>query len=73
MLEANADYWGGKPDFDRMIMRAVPEMAPRIAALLKGEVDIITQLPPDHGERVNGNATTRGGAARSTPASTCWP
>ena len=59
VLDANADYWGGKPDFDRMVMRAVPEMAPRVAALLKGEVDIITQLPPDQGERVNGNASTR--------------
>src|SRR5687768_3845164 len=39
VLEANADYWGGKPDFDRMIFRAVPETAPRIAGLLKGEVD----------------------------------
>lgn len=59
VLEANGDYWGGKPDFDRMIMRAVPEMAPRVAALLKGEVDIITQLPPDQGDRVNANASTR--------------
>src|SRR5258706_16165070 len=40
-------------------MRPIPETAPRIAALLKGEVDIITQLPPDQGERVTGNATTR--------------
>jgi peptide/nickel transport system substrate-binding protein len=59
VLEANADYWGGKPDFDRMIFRAIPETAPRIASLLKGEVDVITQLPPDHGERVSGNASTR--------------
>jgi len=35
VLEANPDYFGGKPDFDRFIMRAVPEMAPRVAALLK--------------------------------------
>src|SRR4029453_11191314 len=34
VLEANADYWGGKPDFDRLIIRALPEMAPRVAALL---------------------------------------
>src|SRR5262245_17779403 len=27
VLDANADYWGGKPDFDRMVVRAVPEMA----------------------------------------------
>jgi peptide/nickel transport system substrate-binding protein len=59
VLDANADYFGGKPELDRFVMRAVPETAPRVAALLKGEVDIITQLPPDQGERVNGNATTR--------------
>ena len=59
VLEANPDYFGGKPDFDRFIMRSIPETAPRIAALLKGEVDVITQLPPDHAERVTGNATTR--------------
>src|SRR6266850_2384731 len=59
VLEANPDYWGGKIDVDRWTMRPIPETAPRIAALLKGEVDIITQLPPDQGERVAGNATTR--------------
>jgi peptide/nickel transport system substrate-binding protein len=59
VLEANSDYWGGKPDFDRMVVRALPETAPRVAALLKGEIDIITQLPPDQEERVISNATTR--------------
>jgi peptide/nickel transport system substrate-binding protein len=58
VLDANADYWGGKPDFDRLVVRALPEMAPRVSALLKGEVDIVTQLPPDQGERVKGNAST---------------
>jgi len=59
VLEANPDYWGGKIDMDRWIMRPIPETAPRIAALLKGEVDAITQLPPDQEERVAGNASTR--------------
>jgi peptide/nickel transport system substrate-binding protein len=59
VLEANPDYWGGKIDVDRWIMRPIPETAPRIAALLKGEVDVITQLPPDQEERVAGNASTR--------------
>jgi peptide/nickel transport system substrate-binding protein len=58
VLEANGDYWGGKPDFDRLVVRALPEMAPRVAALLKGEIDLATQLPPDQGERVKGNAST---------------
>src|SRR5229473_6619913 len=58
-LEGNPDYWGGKPDFDRLIVRSIPETAPRVAALLKGEVDIITQLPPDQEDRVRANAATR--------------
>src|SRR6266436_6221170 len=58
VLEANPDYWGGRVDFDRLIVRALPEMAPRVAALLKGEVDLITQVPPDQGERVKANAGT---------------
>ena len=59
VLEANPDYWGGKIDVDRVIFRPIPEIAPRIASLLKGEVDVITQLPPDQGERVAGGATTK--------------
>ena len=59
VVEAHDGYWGGKPDFDRLVMRPIPETAPRIAALLKGEVDIITQLPADQGERVAGTPTTR--------------
>src|SRR3989441_4483352 len=58
VLEANPDYWGGRVDFDRLTVRALPEMAPRVAALLKGEVDLITQLPPDQGERVKANPGT---------------
>ncbi|TMQ22781.1 MAG: twin-arginine translocation signal domain-containing protein [Candidatus Rokuibacteriota bacterium] len=59
VCEANPDYWGGRIDMDRWTVRPIPETAPRIAALLKGEVDIITQLPADQEERVAGNATTR--------------
>ena len=44
VFEANPDYWAGRS---------------RIASLLKGEVDVITQLPPDHGERVNAHPSTR--------------
>src|SRR5216684_3943284 len=33
VLEAHPDYWGGKIDVDRVLVRAIPETAPRIAAL----------------------------------------
>ena len=36
VLEANPDYWGGKPDVDRMIFRPIPETAPRVAAAAQG-------------------------------------
>ena len=43
--DAVKDYWGGKIEVDQIIFRRSPTGA-RIAALLKGEVDIITKIPP---------------------------
>jgi peptide/nickel transport system substrate-binding protein len=63
VLEANPDYWGGKVDVDRVVFRPVSEPAPRLAGLLKGEFDAITQLRPDHWERVNQSPTTKGASA----------
>jgi peptide/nickel transport system substrate-binding protein len=59
VLEANPDYWGGRVDVDRVIFRSLPETAARLAALLKGEVDLITALPPDQYERVSQHPTTQ--------------
>ncbi len=59
VLDANRDYWGGKIDADQMIFRPIPELSARLAALLKGEVDLITKIPPDHVERVAKNPTTK--------------
>jgi len=59
VFDANPDYWAGRIDADRVVLRPIVETAPRVAALLKGEVDIITQLPPDQAERVTGNSATR--------------
>jgi peptide/nickel transport system substrate-binding protein len=58
-LDAHPDYWGGRIDADRVVFRPIPETAARIAALLRGEVDIITKLPPDHVERVAKHPTTK--------------
>ena len=59
ILDANRDYWGGKIDVDQIIFRPLPELAARIAALLKGEVDLITKIPPDHVERVSKAPNTK--------------
>lgn len=52
-LEANNDWWGGKIAFQKVTFKPMPEPAARVAALLKGEADIITKLPPDDVERAN--------------------
>src|SRR5882724_11275386 len=58
VLEANPDYWGGRIDFDRLTVRAIPDMAPRGGALPKGEVDLITQVPPRSGRADQGQRGT---------------
>jgi len=59
VLQASGDYWGGKPNVDRVVFRPIPETAARIAALLKGEVDIIFYLPPDHADEVARHPSTK--------------
>lgn len=47
VLERFEDYWGEKPAAKRIEYIVYPETSARITALVTGEVDIITQLPPD--------------------------
>lgn len=46
-FEAYDRYFGGMPAAQKVTIRLVPEVATRIAALLNGEVDLITNIPPD--------------------------
>ncbi|MCY4086220.1 MAG: ABC transporter substrate-binding protein [Actinomycetia bacterium] len=47
VLKANPNYYGGKPAFDTIIYRAVPDPANRLALLQAGEVDIALGLSPE--------------------------
>jgi peptide/nickel transport system substrate-binding protein len=45
----NPDYWeSGKPRFDQVEMRILPEMAVRIAALQAGDLDAVWDLGPEN-------------------------
>ena len=46
VLEANADYFDGAPEFDRVVLREMPNDGSRVAALLAGDVDFIDAVPP---------------------------
>ena len=47
VLEANDQYWKGKPQIRRLIFKPIPEDAARIAALQRGETDLIDGVPYD--------------------------
>jgi peptide/nickel transport system substrate-binding protein len=46
-LEANPDYWGGKPRISRVVFRAIPSESSRLAELLAGSVHLINLVPPE--------------------------
>ncbi len=55
VMERFDDYYGGAPDLKPVgpacvqgaVFRTIPEASTRVAALLAGEVDIITEVPPE--------------------------
>ncbi|MBR0655641.1 ABC transporter substrate-binding protein [Plastoroseomonas arctica] len=46
-FEAHDAYWGGRPPARRVRVVEVPEVSSRVNALFSGEVDFITDMPPD--------------------------
>jgi peptide/nickel transport system substrate-binding protein len=53
-FEAFDAYWMGRPTARRVIFREVPELSTRIAGLVSGEFDLITNVPPDQIKVVSG-------------------
>jgi peptide/nickel transport system substrate-binding protein len=45
VLEANPDYYAGRPSFDRVQFRFVPEASVRLAELESGGLDLIAGIP----------------------------
>lgn len=57
-MVANDDYWGGRPEIDELIFRAIPESSTRVAELLTGGVDLALSVLPQDWERIEDNADT---------------
>lgn len=55
MLEANANYWGGKPAIKRLIFRVIPNNAVRLLELEKGNIHIMDMPNPDDADRIREN------------------
>lgn len=52
---ANEDYWGEKPQVEKLIIKVVPESSTRLMELQTGQVDAIKTLDPGQIEKVKNN------------------
>ena len=52
VLERYDGWWGGKAEWDKVILRPITSDAPRVAALLAGDVDLIENPPVQDLERI---------------------
>ena len=48
VLEANDAYWRGAPKIKKVVWRPIPDNFARVAALTRGEAQLITKVIPDH-------------------------
>jgi peptide/nickel transport system substrate-binding protein len=51
-LQANPDYWGGKPDFDSVTIKFVPDAASRVAEVESGNSHITLEMPYEEYDRL---------------------
>lgn len=60
VIEANADYWDGKPQYDRIVFRTIPEASTRVSEFAAGNLDVVCDVPSELVPMVkstrNGNA-----------------
>jgi peptide/nickel transport system substrate-binding protein len=54
IMEAFDEHWRGRPTYDRLIHRTIPEDSTRVSELMTGGVHIATNVPPQDRERVEG-------------------
>jgi peptide/nickel transport system substrate-binding protein len=74
ILERFADYYGGAPDIppagpalvDRVVFRVIPENSARVAALLAGAVDIVSELPPSAMRQIESSSNAQVVKVRGT-------
>lgn len=56
-MEANPNYWAGAPKIKKVVFRPIPEASSRVAELISGGVDIITNLVPEAVAAVKASST----------------
>lgn len=55
ILNARADYWKGKVDLDKVLVKVIPEASNRVLLADKGDVDVALVIPPKDLSTLEGN------------------
>jgi peptide/nickel transport system substrate-binding protein len=51
----NDEYWGEKPEWEKVIVKPISNSSARVAAVLAGDVDLIDFVPTADIEKLNKN------------------
>jgi peptide/nickel transport system substrate-binding protein len=65
-LKANAGYWGGKPAFETVIIKFVPDASSRVAEIESGKSQVTFDIPYEEYDRLK---SAKGLAGVTTPVS----
>lgn len=49
------EFWGEKAPYKKITLQHIPELSARITALKSGEVDLVTNVPPDQLKTIDGD------------------
>jgi peptide/nickel transport system substrate-binding protein len=53
-LKANPNYWGGKPAFETVVFKFVPDATSRVAEIESGSSDVTLEIPYEEYDRLKG-------------------
>ena len=65
-LKANPNYWGGKPAFETVVFKFLPDPASRVAEVERGQSHIAVDLPYEEYERLKAKSNLAGVASPIT-------
>ncbi|MGA2126921.1 MAG: ABC transporter substrate-binding protein [Xanthobacteraceae bacterium] len=59
-LKANPNYWGGKPPFQTVVFKFVPDATSRVAEIESGSSDVTLEVPYEEFDRLKAKAGIKG-------------
>jgi peptide/nickel transport system substrate-binding protein len=59
-LKANPKYWGGKPPFETVVFKFVPDATSRVAEIESGSSDLAVEVPFEEYDRLRAKAGIKG-------------